>query len=85
MLVSSLRRNAAKVTRTPRIGLRLERQGKLVSGPAIASPDHEEHAHLVEADQRFQAALDKAIARGSERIEAVESTVQLRRRTKLSR
>jgi hypothetical protein len=33
----------------------------------------------------FQAALDQAIAKGRERIEAVEATVQLRRHTKLSR
>jgi hypothetical protein len=36
-------------------------QNKLVSEPPIAAPD--EHAQLVEADQRFQAALDQAIAR----------------------
>jgi hypothetical protein len=47
------------------------------------APD--EHAHLVEADQRFQAALGQAIAAGGERIEAVEATVQLKRRTKLPR
>jgi hypothetical protein len=56
---------------------------KLVSDQPIAAPD--EHAQLVEADQRFQAALDQAIAKGRERIEAVEATVQLRRHTKLSR
>jgi hypothetical protein len=33
-----------------------------------------------EADQRFQAALGQAIAAGGERIEAVETTVQLKRR-----
>ena len=46
-------------------------RGNLASGPAIAAPDHEEHVQLVEADQRFQAALEHAIATGSERIEAV--------------
>jgi len=38
----------------------------------------------MEADERFQAALDKAIATGRERIVAVEATVQLKRHTKLS-
>src|SRR5262245_24618664 len=56
-------------------------QNKLVSEPPIAAPD--EHAQLVEADQRFRAALGQAIAAGGERIEAVEATVQLKRRTKL--
>ena len=59
-------------------------RGNLASGPAIAAPDREEHVQLVEADQRFQAALEHAIATGSERIEAVEATVQLKRRTTLS-
>jgi hypothetical protein len=67
---------------TPRI-LRPAQRSKLASGPAIASPC-DEHAQLMEADERFQAALDKAIATGRERIVAVEATVQLRRRTKLS-
>jgi hypothetical protein len=44
----------------------------------------EEDWGLVEADQRFQAALEHAIATGSERIEAVEATVQLKRHTTLS-
>ena len=57
-------------------------QSKLVSDLPIDAPD--EHAQLVEADQRFQAALDKAIATGRERIAAVEATVQLKRRSKLS-
>ena len=34
--------------------------------------------------ERFQAALDKAIAAGRERVEAVEATVALKRRIKLS-
>ena len=58
-------------------------QNKLISEPPIAAPD--EHAQLVEADQRFRAALGQAIAAGGERIEAVEATVQLKRRTKLAR
>src|SRR5262249_6249494 len=58
-------------------------QNKLVSEPPIAAPD--EHAQFVEADQRFRAALGQAIAAGGERIEAVEATVQLERRTKLPR
>ena len=58
-------------------------QNKLVSEPPLAAPD--EHAQLVEADQRFQAALGQAIAAGGERIEAVEATVQLKRHTKLPR
>jgi hypothetical protein len=57
---------------------------KLILEPPIAAPD--EHARLVEADQRFQVVLGQAIAAGDERIEAVEATVQLkRRRTKLPR
>ena len=58
-------------------------QNKLVSEPPIAAPD--EHAQFVEADQWFRAALGQAIAAGGERIEAVEVTVQLKRRTKLAR
>ena len=53
-------------------------QNKLISEPPIAAPD--EHAQFVEADQRFRAALGQAIAAGGERIEAVEATVQLKRR-----
>jgi hypothetical protein len=39
-----------------------------------------------EADQRFQAALDRAIAAGDERKQAVDATVTLkqRRRNKLT-
>jgi hypothetical protein len=59
-----------------------EQQNKLVAEPPIAAPD--DHAHLVAADERFQAALDKAIAAGHERVEAVEATVALKRRTRLS-
>src|SRR5262249_60902638 len=55
-------------------------QNKLVSEPPIATPD--DHAQLVEADQRFQAALDKAIATGPERIAAVDGTAALEPRTK---
>ena len=47
-------------------------------GPAIAAPD-DDHA-LVEADERFQAALAQAIAAGGERKEAVEATVSLKKR-----
>jgi hypothetical protein len=57
-------------------------RNKLVSEPPIAAPD--EHAQLVEADQRFQAALDQAIVAGGERVEAMQATVHLKRRTKLS-
>jgi len=46
---------------------------KLIEAPPVAAPD--EHAQLVEADLRFQAALGQAIATGGERIEAVEATV----------
>ena len=57
---------------------------KLILEPPIAAPD--DHARLVEADQRFQVVLGQAIAAGDERIEAVEAAVQLkRRRTKLPR
>jgi hypothetical protein len=63
---------------------RYDQGSKLIEAPPVAAPD--EHARLVEADQRFQAALDVAIATGAERIEAVEATVQLRqRRTKMPR
>jgi hypothetical protein len=51
---------------------------KLIEAPPVAVPD--EHAELVEADQRFQAALHVAIAAGHERIEAVQATVQLKQR-----
>ena len=67
-----------------RYNFRPAQQNKLVSDPPIGAPD--EHARLVEADQRFQAALGQAIAAGAERMEAVEATVQLKqRRTKLPR
>src|SRR5262249_35340265 len=66
-----------------RYNFRPGQHNKLISEPPIAAPD--EHAQLVEADQRFQAALGQAIAAGGERIEAVEATVQLKRRTKLAR
>jgi hypothetical protein len=63
---------------------RVGQQNKLVAEPPLAVTD--EYEQLVEADQRFQAALDMAIAAGHERIEAVQATVQLRpRRTKLPR
>ena len=65
-------------------GHRHDLGNKLVLEPPIAAAD--EHARLVEADQRFQAALGQAIAAGGERIEAVEATVQLKqRRSKLPR
>ena len=66
--------------RTSRPG---QRSKTLVSDPPIAAPD--DHALLVAADERFRAALEQAIAKGRERIEAVEATVQLKRRTRLSR
>jgi hypothetical protein len=62
--------------------LRPAERSKLAFGPAIEPDD--QHAQLVKADERFQAALDHAIAEGSERIAAVEATVQLKRITKLS-
>jgi hypothetical protein len=58
-------------------------ESKLILEQPIAAPD--EHARLIEADLRFQAALDVAIATGGERIESVKATVQLKRRTKLPR
>jgi hypothetical protein len=67
-----------------RYNFRPAQQNKLVSEPPIGALD--EHARLVEADQRFQAALDVTIATGRERIEAVKATVQLKqRRTKAPR
>ena len=65
-------------------GHRYRQGSKLIEAPPVAATD--EHGSLVEADQRFQAALGQAIATGGERIEAVEATVQLKRpRTKLPR
>src|SRR5262245_26416039 len=55
------------------------RQSKLVSATS-----RDEHAKQLDADRRFQAALDYAIAIGSERLEAARATVQLRRPTRLS-
>jgi hypothetical protein len=75
--------NGSANMRTPRVELRPVRQGKLVSAPAIAIST-DENAELLDADRRFQAALDHAIATGSERIEAVGATVQVKRHTKLS-
>jgi len=59
-------------------------RNKLVSEPPLATPG-DEHARLVEADQRFRAALAQAIAKGGERVEAVQATVDVQRRTKPSR
>jgi len=65
-------------------GRRQGQGNRLIEEPALAVPD--DHAELVKADQRFQAALQVAIATGHERIEAVEATVQLKpRRMKLPR
>ena len=52
-------------------------------GPAIAEPN-DDHA-IVEADQRFQAALADAIVAGGECVEAVYATVDVKRRTEPSR
>jgi len=60
-------------------GPRHSQGSKLILEQPVAVPDG--HAELVKADQRFQAALDVAIATGGERIEAVEATVQLKRRS----
>jgi hypothetical protein len=54
------------------------RWNRLLSEPPITGSD--EYEQLVEADQRFQAALDQAIAAGDERIEAVRATVLLKPR-----
>jgi hypothetical protein len=43
---------------TRRTTIRPVGESKLVSGPAIGAPDHDEHAQMIEADERFQAALD---------------------------
>jgi len=71
-----------KAMSSPR-DFRPEQQNKLSLEPPIGVPD-EHRAQQVAADQRFQAALARAIAAGDERIEAVQATVQLKRRTKLS-
>ena len=60
-------------------GPRHSQGSKLILEQPVAVPD--EHAELVKTDKRFQAALDVAIATGDERIEAVEATVQLKRRS----
>jgi hypothetical protein len=70
-----------QVMSSPR-DFRPEQQSKLLLEPPIGVPD-EQHAQQVAADQRFQAALAQAIAAGDERIEAVQATAQLKRRTKL--
>jgi len=59
-------------------------QNKLLLEPPLGVPD--DYEQLVRADQRFQAALEQAIAAGGERKQAVEATVTLkkRRRTKHS-
>ena len=59
-------------------------QNKLLLEPPLGVPD--DYEQLVRADQRFQAALEQAIAAGGERKEAVEATVALkkRRRSKLT-
>jgi hypothetical protein len=71
-----------QVMSSPR-DFRPEQQSKLLLEPPIGVPD-EQHAQQVAADQRFQAALAQALTAGDERIEAVQATVQLKRRTKLS-
>jgi hypothetical protein len=58
-------------------------RNKLVSEPPLGAPG-DEREQFVKADQRFQAALTQAIASGGERVEAVQATVDLKRR-KLSR
>jgi len=59
-------------------------QNKLLLEPPLGVPD--DYEQLVRANQRFQAALEQAIAAGGERKQAVEATVTLkkRRRTKHS-
>jgi hypothetical protein len=51
---------------------RRERQGKLLSGPAIAHED--QRTKLINADKRFVAVLDRALSTGGETIDAVQST-----------
>jgi hypothetical protein len=87
MMKTTMKTRRTKTTRTKTANPQSRppgQQNKLVSGPPIAAPD--EHAQLIKADQRFQAALAQAIAAGGERVEAVEATVALKpRHTKLSR
>ena len=65
---------------------RLENQSGAPHPSALRAAALDKHAQLVEADQRFQVALDQAIAEGGERKEAVEATVALKkqRRSKLT-
>jgi hypothetical protein len=60
-----------------RIGaIQREHQGKLLSGEPIDSGA--ERGKLIQANNRFVAALDRALRTGAETIEAVEATVKLR-------
>ena len=68
-----------QVMSSPR-DFRPEQQNKLSLEPPIGVPD-EQHAQVA-ADQRFQAALRRAIDAGDECIEAVYATVDVKRRTK---
>jgi hypothetical protein len=49
------------------------RPNKLESEPPIGAPD--DRTQLIQADQRFQAALGQAIDAGDERLAAVKATV----------
>jgi hypothetical protein len=55
--------------------VRRERQGKLLSGEAIAHERNgSERGKLIRANERFVAALDRALLTGGETIEAMQAT-----------
>lgn len=50
-----MRAALCKVTRKSRTTIRAVRQTKLVSGPAMGAPDHDERAQIVKADEQYAA------------------------------
>ena len=70
---SVMRLTTSQHIRRPFEGASVGAASKLASGP-----DHDERAQMVKADQRFQAVLGQAIESGSERIQAIEASVQMK-------
>jgi len=56
--------------------IRRDHQGKLLAGEAIDNGTG--LGKLIQANKRFEAALDRALRTGAETIEAVEATVKLK-------